>query len=357
MKKQLVQNSTRSSPSLHVPIDIAPSPRRENEAIALLSDPVFERIMSPPTAEVELYHSKDIDTDLIQGVVQLQGGIVDSPADEASVSGCPATRNIKEQQDALTIQQSQTPVALPSYIDGWNLEAGPLEQGSMGDILSAQAPESPESLISVPTSTETDIAINGGTVVPSTGPAVGPTTFELVSNGTLSETYDSSLTKEVSNDLPHVNGNMEQDVLNDDGISDDLHLPAASTPNHRPLKSNRNSSASMNGDGGPQHSDPRTDSKPESRLPSGKIPQKHLTCYYWKTKGNCRYKEEDCQFAHYYTGIDVDMPSAKNTTCYWWWNNNFCRFSNEDCRFAHYDTGIYADRPGQGSWSGRSLCY
>ena len=139
------------------------------------------------------------------------------------------------------------------------------------------------------------------------------------------------------------------------GAANDSHLEAASTSDHSPFTNMQRPSTSTASDGRARQYESRTEFRPEYRLPSGKIPQKHLTCYYWKTKGNCRYREEDCQFSHYYTGVDVDMPSAKNTTCYWWWTKGFCRYSDEDCRFAHFDTKIYADRPGQGSWSGKSL--
>ncbi len=356
MKKQLLQNTIRSSPSLHIPIDTAPSPRRDNEVLPLLPDLIFKPTLTQFSTRVEVSHSKDNDTDLIEEEVRLGGGIADGPEDVPSVSGSQATKNANEQQNAPAIQQSQTPGALPSHHERWNPEAEPLEQDLMGGILSAQAPESPESLVAVRTPIEMGTAVNDGTMVPSTDPALGLTTSKLGPTKTPNKTSHSSPTKELHNDQTHVNGDIEQDTLVDNAVPDALHLPASSAPDHRPLTNVRNSSASMNGDGGPQHSDPRRGSKPEPRLPSGKITQKHLTCYYWKTKGNCRYKEEDCQFAHYYTGLDVDMPSAKNTTCYWWWQNNFCRFSNDDCRFAHYDTGIYADRPGQGSWSGKSLC-
>ena len=35
---------------------------------------------------------------------------------------------------------------------------------------------------------------------------------------------------------------------------------------------------------------------------------KHLTCFWWKEKGGCRYAEEDCLYAHHDTGLYTDPP-------------------------------------------------
>ena len=74
---------------------------------------------------------------------------------------------------------------------------------------------------------------------------------------------------------------------------------------------------------------------------SGKKPLKHLTCYHWKQKGGCRYREDECQYAHYDTGMD----EGKNTTCFWWWNTGHCKKSERECLYAHRDTGLYAKPP------------
>ena len=68
---------------------------------------------------------------------------------------------------------------------------------------------------------------------------------------------------------------------------------------------------------------------------------KHLTCYHWKQRGGCRYKEEDCQYSHYDTGLD----EGKNTTCFWWWTTGHCKKSEKECLYAHRDTGLYAKPP------------
>jgi hypothetical protein len=68
---------------------------------------------------------------------------------------------------------------------------------------------------------------------------------------------------------------------------------------------------------------------------------KRLTCYHWKQRGGCRYRDDECQYAHYETGMD----EGKNTTCFWWWNTGRCKKSERDCLYAHRDTGLYAKPP------------
>jgi hypothetical protein len=42
--------------------------------------------------------------------------------------------------------------------------------------------------------------------------------------------------------------------------------------------------------------------------PYGKPSVKHLTCFWWKIKGSCRFAEDDCLYAHRDTGILADAP-------------------------------------------------
>jgi hypothetical protein len=42
--------------------------------------------------------------------------------------------------------------------------------------------------------------------------------------------------------------------------------------------------------------------------PHGKPSVKHLTCFWWKVKGDCRFSEEDCLYAHHDTGLLADAP-------------------------------------------------
>ncbi|EXJ91037.1 hypothetical protein A1O1_04144 [Capronia coronata CBS 617.96] len=52
--------------------------------------------------------------------------------------------------------------------------------------------------------------------------------------------------------------------------------------------------------------------------------------------------------------------SVKHLTCFWWWEKGECRFSEEECLYAHHDTGHYtlAPRqviPGEPAKAGKSL--
>jgi hypothetical protein len=53
-------------------------------------------------------------------------------------------------------------------------------------------------------------------------------------------------------------------------------------------------------------------SSPKSRRatphPHGKPSVKHLTCFWWKVKGDCRFSEGDCLYAHRDTGLLADAP-------------------------------------------------
>lgn len=60
---------------------------------------------------------------------------------------------------------------------------------------------------------------------------------------------------------------------------------------------------------------PRSSSLPNSPKPRratphphGKPSVKHLTCFWWKVKGDCRFAEEDCLYAHRDTGLLADAP-------------------------------------------------
>lgn len=56
----------------------------------------------------------------------------------------------------------------------------------------------------------------------------------------------------------------------------------------------------------------------------------------------------------------VNRPSVKHLTCYWWKTKGVCRFSEEDCLYSHHDTGKIADAPrhlipGEKAVAGRNL--
>ncbi|EXJ92724.1 hypothetical protein A1O3_01276 [Capronia epimyces CBS 606.96] len=57
---------------------------------------------------------------------------------------------------------------------------------------------------------------------------------------------------------------------------------------------------------------------------------------------------------------NANRRSVKHLTCFWWWEKGECRFSEEDCLYAHHDTGHYtlAPRqvvPGEPAKAGKSL--
>lgn len=49
-------------------------------------------------------------------------------------------------------------------------------------------------------------------------------------------------------------------------------------------------------------------SRPATPHPYGKPSVKHLTCFWWKVKGDCRFSEIDCLYAHHDTGLLADAP-------------------------------------------------
>lgn len=60
---------------------------------------------------------------------------------------------------------------------------------------------------------------------------------------------------------------------------------------------------------------PRSSSLPSSPKPRSATPHpygkpsvKHLTCFWWKVKGDCRFSEADCLYAHHDTGLLADAP-------------------------------------------------
>jgi hypothetical protein len=77
--------------------------------------------------------------------------------------------------------------------------------------------------------------------------------------------------------------------------------PRTPTPSH---------GAKGNGRSAPRSSS--LPSSPKSRRstphPHGKPSVKHLTCFWWKVKGDCRFSEEDCLYAHFDTGLQADPP-------------------------------------------------
>ncbi|KAL2409317.1 hypothetical protein ABEF95_015612 [Exophiala dermatitidis] len=58
--------------------------------------------------------------------------------------------------------------------------------------------------------------------------------------------------------------------------------------------------------------------------------------------------------------LDPTRRSVKHLTCFWWWEKGECRFTDDECLYAHYDTGHYTGAPrqvipGEPAKAGRSL--
>jgi len=54
---------------------------------------------------------------------------------------------------------------------------------------------------------------------------------------------------------------------------------------------------------------PSVNALPSPRVSPEAAPSvKHLTCYFWKAHGKCQHSDEDCLYAHYFTGQIADPP-------------------------------------------------
>lgn len=82
------------------------------------------------------------------------------------------------------------------------------------------------------------------------------------------------------------------------------YSPRPPTPAAKKDKGGRTSSISRRS----PRSRKSSSSHPGTPHPYGKPSVKHLTCFWWKEKGDCRFKEEDCLYAHHDTGLYADPP-------------------------------------------------
>ena len=69
----------------------------------------------------------------------------------------------------------------------------------------------------------------------------------------------------------------------------------------------------------PSYSHTSSTSRPGTPNPHGKPSVKHMTCFWWKDKGECRFSEEDCLYSHHDTGLYADpprqvLPGGKSTS-------------------------------------------
>lgn len=77
-----------------------------------------------------------------------------------------------------------------------------------------------------------------------------------------------------------------------------------SAENTRPRAHSRSSSAPTSLYVHCQRSDATSSRSTSPGLAENRRSVKHLTCFWWKEKGTCRYSEEDCLYAH----RDVSCP-------------------------------------------------
>jgi hypothetical protein len=82
------------------------------------------------------------------------------------------------------------------------------------------------------------------------------------------------------------------------------YSPRPPTPTAKKSKGDHTSSTPRRS----PHSRKSSSSRPGTPHPHGKPSVKHLTCFWWKEKGDCRFKEEDCLYAHHDTGLYADSP-------------------------------------------------
>lgn len=102
--------------------------------------------------------------------------------------------------------------------------------------------------------------------------------------------------------LPHIKSSLSNTSLNNHHLPNRGPQPPTPTakggravrPSSLPRRSHHSCKSSQSGYGTPH--------------PHGKPSVKHLTCFWWKEKGDCRFKEEDCLYAHRDTGLYADPP-------------------------------------------------
>lgn len=99
--------------------------------------------------------------------------------------------------------------------------------------------------------------------------------------------------------LPSLERSVSQTSLNAPRQPSDPRTPTPSSNGARAKISNVPRSSSM-------PSSPRL--RRPTPHPHGKPSVKHLTCFWWKVKGECRFSEDDCLYAHRETGLLADAP-------------------------------------------------
>lgn len=301
------------------------------------------------TAALSLTHykgSRESDMEVMEGRINLADG-----ASNGHPKAAAASRSTNNQHRPINIEQQEKPGHSASHLDDWISEAGTIKQESNGGMFSAPmsnssqpplrqtSPEQYGSIEDIRThSRAPPYATSGTSLSESLGEAVTITQPTSVKSAeTNGHRLDQGRKLRAS---PSFDKSMHTKHRTSyvDAVADDSEVDAMSIPPEKP--SQKMQSSSMVTTTGRSQQRPDTFSS-KMEIQPGKRSLKHLTCYHWKQKGGCRYREDECQYAHYDTGMD----EGKNTTCFWWWNTGHCKKSEKECLYAHRDTGLYAKPP------------
>ncbi|KIX09523.1 uncharacterized protein Z518_00603 [Rhinocladiella mackenziei CBS 650.93] len=133
--------------------------------------------------------------------------------------------------------------------------------------------------------------------------------------------------------------------------------PMPETPSRRPRISEQEGHKR-----GESHSSPvpvivRAPQDPDSEG-SGRQPQAHARPH---SRGTSPFPRlSDGSDANNGPNRNQNRRSVKHLTCFWWWEKGECRYSDEECLYSHYDTGRYTNPPrqvipGEPAKAGKSL--
>jgi hypothetical protein len=321
----------------------APSPTQESEERAATAVSSLAHYKVPPKKSLEA----------TEGRIALPEGTSAGHPKALGDSDLDRTfRNTSDQRVPFNTERPEHSGNTAFQVNGWTFEARTMKQEFMGDILSApgqngfDAPPPQASIGQYGLAEDTrapSVALLQQVVGTNLKPSVGeaPAVAQLApsmsaaTNG-LRRDLEPNFVHGPSLDTPvypkHHSSPFEPnaDDPEDDGLSISLD---------KPLEKVRHASNTRTTSGRTQQLQETVLSKPVNI--SGKKSFKHLTCYHWKQRGGCRYREDECQYAHYDTGMD----EGKNTTCFWWWKTGHCKKSERECLYAHRDTGVYAKPP------------
>lgn len=321
----------------------ASSPTKESEERAATAVSSLAPYKVPPKKSLEVTEGRIA---LAEGTSTGHPKVLgDSDLDRTS-------RNTSDQHVPFNAKRLENSENAAFQANGWTFETRTMKQEFMGDILLAPGQNSfnapppqasieqyglaedtrPRSAVSLQQAVGTNLKQSVGEaptvaqLAPSAPAATNGLRRDLEPNLVRGPSLDTSMHPKHHSSPFEPNA----DDPEDDGLSISLD---------KPIEKGRHASNMRTTSGRTLQLQETTLSKPVNI--SGKKPLKHLTCYHWKQRGGCRYREDECQYAHYDTGMD----EGKNTTCFWWWKTGHCKKSERECLYAHRDTGIYAKPP------------